>query len=85
MGFFLGEIANITIAFVMLRGKIFSKVTAYMGIIGVTSLTVYTIWVTFIPVLQDAAMILAMVGGLLSMIWSFLIARRLFQLGRRIT
>ena len=80
-GFFLGEIANLTLAFVMLRGRIFSKVTAYTGIIGMSLLTVYTIWVTFIPALQGGAMILAMVGGPLSTIWSILIARRLFQLG----
>lgn len=82
-GFFLGEIANLTLAFVMLRGRIFSKATAYTGIIGISLLTVYTIWVTFIPALQGAAMILAMVGGPLSTIWSILIARRLFQLGCR--
>lgn len=83
MGFFLGEIANITIAFVMLRGRIFSKVTAYTGIIGVTLLTAYTICATFIPALQGVAMIFAMIGGPLSTVWSILIARRLFQLGRR--
>lgn len=82
-GFFIGEIANIILAFVMLRGRIFGKVTSYAGIVGISLLTVYTIWVTFIPALQGAAMILAMVGGPLSTVWSILIARRLFQLGRR--
>jgi hypothetical protein len=80
-GFFLGEIANIAIAFVMLHGKIFSKTTAYTGIFGVALLTVYTIWATFIPGSHDVAMIFAMIGGPLSMVWSILIARRLFQLG----
>lgn len=82
IGFFLGEIANIIIVFVMLRGRIFSKATAYMGIIGIAALTAYTVWVTFIPVLREAAMILAMIGGLLSMVWSLLVALRLFWLGR---
>lgn len=81
IGFFLGEVANIIISFVMLRGRIFSKVTAYAGIFGIAFLTVYTIWVTFIPTLQDVAMVLAMIGGPLSTVWSILIARRLFQLG----
>jgi hypothetical protein len=81
MGFFLGEIANLTLAFIMLRGRIFGKVTAYAGIIGISFLTVYTVWVTFIPALQGAAMILAMIGGPLATVWSILIARRLFQLG----
>lgn len=83
MGFFLGEIATLTISFVMLRGRIFSKVTAYTGIFGVALLTAYTICATFIPALQGVAMIFAMIGGPLSMVWSILIARRLFQLGRR--
>lgn len=83
MGFFLGEIASLIISFVMLRGRIFSKITAYTGIFGVGLLTAYTICVTFIPVLQDAAMIFAVIGGPLSMIWSLLVAKNLFQLGRR--
>lgn len=62
-GFFLEEIASLTLAFVMLHRRIFGKVTAYAGIIGISFLTVYAVWVTFIPALQGAAMILAMVGG----------------------
>jgi hypothetical protein len=81
LGFFLGEAANIAIAVIMLRGRIFGKVTSYIGIIGLSLLTVYTVWVTFIPVLQSTAMVIAMVGGPLSTIWSILIAHRLFQLG----
>lgn len=80
IGFFLGELANLTIAFVMLRGRVFSKATSYTGIFGVALLTVYTIWATFIPALQSVAMIFAMIGGPLSTIWSILVARRLFQL-----
>lgn len=83
LGFFLVQIANLTLALVMLRGRVFGKITAYIGIIGISFLTVYTVWVTFIPALQGTAMILAMVGGPLGMIWSILIARRLFQLGHR--
>lgn len=81
MGFFLGEIAYIVISFVMLRGGIFGRATAYTGIIGFVSMILFTIWSTFVPVLFDVAMIFAMVGGLLSMAWLVLIARRLFQLG----
>lgn len=82
-GFFLGEVANLAMAIIMLRGRIFGKITAITGIIGLSFLTVYTVWVTFISTLQGVAMILAMIGGLLSTIWSILIARRLFQLGHR--
>ena len=81
-GFLFGEAAIIAISFVMLRGGIFSKATAYAGILGGLFLTVFTVWSTFIPVLFEAAMIVAIIGGLLSIAWYILIARRLFQLGR---
>lgn len=83
VGFFLGALASLTIAFVMLRGSIFRKATAYVGITGISLLTAYSILTTFAPALQDIAMILAMIGGPLGTLWSILIARKLFQLGRR--
>lgn len=81
-GFILGEIANIIIAFVMLRGGVFGKKTAYIGILGIGLLTVYTIMVTFVPAMQNIAMIVAMIGGPLGTVWYILIARRLFQIGK---
>jgi hypothetical protein len=83
IGFFLGTLASLTISFVMLRGGIFRKATAYVGIIGISLLTAYSILTTFAPALQDIAMIPAMIGGPLSTLWSILIARKLFQLGKR--
>lgn len=81
-GFFFVEVANLIMAYVMLRGRIFSKGTAYAGMLSGLSLTLFTIWTTFIPVFFEAAMLLAMVGGIASMAWSVLTARRLFALGR---
>ena len=81
-GFLLAEAATVVISLVMLHSGIFSKVTAYAGILGGLFLSIFTIWSTFIPVLFEAAMILAMVGGLSSIVWYVLTARRLFQLGR---
>jgi uncharacterized membrane protein len=80
LAFFLSEIAGILMAMVMLRGKVFSRATAYAGIIGFGLLFVYEILSSFAPSVHDAILILAMVGGLASMIWYILIARRLFQL-----
>jgi hypothetical protein len=82
MGFLFGEVAMITISFVLLRGGIFSRATAFAGILGGIFLTVFTIWTTFIPVLFEIAMLLAMLGGLISIAWYILIARRLFQIAR---
>jgi hypothetical protein len=82
LAFFLSEIAGITMSIVMLQGKVFSRATAYTGIAGFGLLFVFEILSSFVPSLQDATLILAMGGGLSSMAWYILIARRLFQLGQ---
>ena len=83
LGFFLSEVAGLMISIVMLRGKIFSKTNAYAGILGFSILLVIEYFSTFSG-LSDVMMILFMIGGLLSMAWYILIAKRLFQLGKGI-
>jgi hypothetical protein len=85
LGFFLSEIAGFIISVVMLKGTIFSKTTAYAGIVGFSFLLVFDIVSSFALALADAAIGLAMIGGLLSMAWYILLARRLFQLGRNVS
>lgn len=82
IGFFLTEIAAITISLVMLRGRVFSRTAAYTGLLGFALLSIFTIWATFVPVLYQVAILLALVGGFSSLAWYILVARRLFQLGR---
>lgn len=82
VGFLLPSVAQITISFVMLRGGVFGKPTAYIGLLGFTLLLVFTIWTTFVPEALGMAMLIALPGGLLVMAWNVLVARRLFQLGR---
>jgi hypothetical protein len=82
MGFFLSEVAGVVISIVLLRSKIFGTITAYAGIFGFGILSVFEFFSSFVAGLSSVAMILAMLGGLLSMAWYILIARRLFQLGR---
>jgi hypothetical protein len=84
LAFFLSEIAGILMGMVMLRGKVFSQATAFAGITGFGLLLVFEILSSFVPSSHDAVLILAMVGGLASMAWYILIARRLFQLGQGI-
>ncbi len=81
IGFLLSEVAGIAMSFVMLRGRVFGRVTAYAGILGFALLLVFEICSTFLTGLSVLAMMTAMVGGLLSMAWYILIARRLMQLG----
>jgi hypothetical protein len=81
-GFLFGEIAIVTISLVMLRGRIFGKAAAYAGILGGLLLTIFTIWSTFVPVLFQVSMLLAMLGGISSIVWYILTARTLFRLSK---
>lgn len=78
----LGTVAAIAISIVMLRGGIFGRRNSWIGIIGFTCLSVFTIVATFIPALYNIAFYgFASIGGLLALTWFALVARRLFQLG----
>jgi hypothetical protein len=79
---FMSGLAAICISLVMLRGGIFGKVNAWIGIVGFTFLSLFTIIATFIPALYQLAFyFLGSIGGLLALCWFALVARRLFQLG----
>ena len=80
LGFFLLETAGLIFSFVMLRSGIFSKSAAYAGLLGFGILLVFEVFSAFISGLSDIAMLIAGLGGILSMIWYILIARRLFHL-----
>lgn len=80
LAFFLAEFAGILISYVMLRGQVFSKTTAYAGMLGFTFLLIFEFISSFFIGLSDAVLLLAMLGGLLSMVWYILIARRLSQM-----
>lgn len=82
LGFFFGELAGILMSVVMLRGKVFGKVTALAGIVGFVLLSIYEVCISFIPVLSEVAMIFAMGGLLLNVTWMFLLGLRFFQLTR---
>jgi hypothetical protein len=86
VGMIFGAVTATAISFVMLRGGIFGKATAWIGMIGFTFLSIFTIWATFIPVLYDVAFYgFGMVGGLLALAWFVLVALNLFKLGRSAT
>jgi hypothetical protein len=74
VGYVLEGIALLIIAVVMLQGRIFSKATAYVGILlGIMSL---------IPPTAGTIGLIFALGSLVPLeIWDILIARRLFQLG----
>jgi hypothetical protein len=79
----LSNFAALALSLVMLRGGIFGKTTVWIGIIGFTFLSFFTICATFIPALYSIAFYgFASIGGILALTWFTLVARRLFQLGR---
>jgi Domain of unknown function (DUF4386) len=82
MGLLLVSVAGLIVSAVMLRSNIFSKVTAYMGILAnAVSLAEY-FRLVFVPEAVLLLLFLALASCLLLLIWYILIARRLFQIGR---
>ncbi|MBI5954599.1 MAG: hypothetical protein HY865_23325 [Chloroflexi bacterium] len=82
LGFFLIELAGVFISFVMLNSRVFGKAAAYSGMLGFGMLLIFEFFSSFVAGLSVVAMGLAMFGGILSMAWYIMIARRLFQLGK---
>ena len=83
IGFLLPNIAGLIMSFAMLTGKVFSKVTSYLGIAGSALILLYIVLVTFAPNIKDMATAFAMPGGLLSMAWMVMFTIRLFQISRK--
>jgi hypothetical protein len=73
MSYVLVSVAPLIISVVMLRSNIFSKVTAYVGILANVLGLAY-----FLPAVGVLLSLISVVG---LAIWYILIARRLFQLG----
>jgi hypothetical protein len=74
VNYILGAVALLMISVVMLRSTIFSKVTAYTGILA--NVIAFGLYVPTIGIL------LSIVSVVFLEIWYILIARRLFHLGR---
>lgn len=68
-------------AYVVLRGSVFSKVMALAGLVGFTCLLVFAVWVTLFPSAFNSAMLIAIPGGLGVLMWNGLLVRRFYGLG----
>ncbi|HEY3310981.1 MAG TPA: DUF4386 family protein [Anaerolineales bacterium] len=82
IAFFLSETASLLISVVMLRGGLFSKAAAYLGLLGFTFMLVFEVCTSFVPALQSVALVLALLGGILSLVWELLVAQTLFHLAQ---
>ena len=82
LAFFLSEIGGILMGIVALRGKVFGRAAGWAGIVGYGFLFAFEILSSFAPSTHDAALILAMIGGIANLAWYILAAVRFFQLGQ---
>lgn len=80
-GFIFSTIASLNMSLVMLHGRIFSKVLSFAGVIGYMLLLIYVLLVTFMPAVQDVAVIIAAPGGLLVLAWVILAGVKLVKMG----
>ncbi len=85
IGLLLVSVAGLIVSAVMLKSNIFSKVTAYVGILAnAISLADY-FRLAFVPAAVLLLLIIVTASGILLLIWYILIARRLFQLGQGVS
>lgn len=82
IGFALPTLANAFMSCVMLNGKVFSRTTSYIGIIGNSLMVIYIIMVTFMPAVEKMALAFAMPAGLMVMVWMILFTIKLFKLSK---
>jgi hypothetical protein len=79
----LQGVAAIAMSMVMLRGEVFSKTTAWIGIVGFTFLSIFTICATFISLLYYIAFyVFGLIGGLFALAWFGLVSLRFFTLAQ---
>lgn len=79
-GFLLSELGTLVAGIALLRSGVFGKLTAWLGIAGVSVLLAYTTAYTFIEGTTTLVMAAAIPGGLLMIAWHVLVGRRLFAL-----
>ncbi len=82
MGFFLISVGGLLVSAVMLRSNIFSKTTAYVGILTFAiSLSDY-FRIILAPSVVTLILIIALTSAIFLIIWLILIGQRLFQIGQ---
>ncbi|MFZ5945970.1 MAG: hypothetical protein ACOYVD_17910 [Bacillota bacterium] len=81
-GFVLLSTGSLMMAFGMLKGNLFSRRTAYVGILGSSLLLIYVLLVTFVPEIKNIAVSVAAPGGLLALAWTIMFTKKLFELGK---
>ncbi len=82
LGFVLPNLGGMVMSLAMLRGAVFSRSNAYLGLSGSVLIVVYITGVTFIAPVKAMATLVAAPGGLLLTAWMIVFVIRLFRLAR---
>jgi hypothetical protein len=83
MSLLLVAIAGMIISMVMLRSTMFSRVTAYVGVLANALDLAYCVAYIFMPGIDSGILAISFIpaAGLFLMIWHILVGWRLYQLG----
>ena len=82
MGLLFVQVGGLLMALVMLRGGIFGKWNAWLGMFGFGCMIVFFPLAAFAPDQFTVAVLISMFGGLALMTYYILLARKLFQTSR---
>ena len=75
----LTSAAPLGMGFVMLREPIFGRAVGWLGIVGPSSILLYTTWTTFVRRAFQPSLAVAAIGGLATIVWYVLTAQALFR------
>jgi hypothetical protein len=82
VAFFLLQSGAILSSGLMLRSVNFARVTGVTGLLGGALLLTFEVASDFIQALFALSLFIAMIGGILSLVWYILVARDLLRLGK---
>jgi|GEM_PF-6477381 len=82
IGTLLPSVGSLLMAFVILTGQVFKKAVGYIGMIAYLSLTVFTIMTVCWPESFRIAMLIAVPGGLLVLVWNIILMRKFITLSK---
>lgn len=79
-GFFVSEVSLFLMLFVMLKARVFGRVSTLLGLVGALLLTVFTFGATLNPPMYNTLMGASLFGGVLMLAWYVLLAIRFFRM-----
>jgi len=83
-GFFIGQIACIFFSIIILKAGVFKKAAGIIGLIAFSFLLIFEVISSFVASLYNEAMIFAMIGGPLALVWYALIGMGLLKHAKEI-